>query len=79
VPLGAYRDAKFRALGAYRTQLTVDDRDIVLSGGQRHTVADVEVFRPFRPLATSAGTTTDQATARERFCPVGVAATPLIR
>jgi N-acetyl-1-D-myo-inositol-2-amino-2-deoxy-alpha-D-glucopyranoside deacetylase len=54
VPLGAYRDAKFRALGAYRTQLTVDDRDIVLSGGQRHTVADVEVFRPFEPAAKAA-------------------------
>ncbi|MCU1482940.1 MAG: hypothetical protein JWQ19_3726 [Subtercola sp.] len=45
VPLGEYRAAKFRALAAHRTQLSVDGDDIVLSGGQRRPVRDVEVFR----------------------------------
>ncbi|GGF28521.1 PIG-L family deacetylase [Subtercola lobariae] len=45
VPLGPYRDAKFRALAAHRTQLSVEGDEIVLSGGQRHAVSDAEVFR----------------------------------
>ncbi|MDF2442785.1 MAG: N-acetyl-D-myo-inositol-2-amino-2-deoxy-alpha-D-glucopyranoside deacetylase [Subtercola sp.] len=48
VPLAAHREAKFAALAAHATQLTVDGGDIVLSGGQRHTVAGTEVFRLFR-------------------------------
>ncbi|RFA12422.1 hypothetical protein B7R22_14910 [Subtercola boreus] len=47
VPLGEHRAATFAALAAHATQLTVDGGDIILSGGQRHTVADVEVFRRF--------------------------------
>ncbi|RFA07669.1 hypothetical protein B7R21_15990 [Subtercola boreus] len=47
VPLGEHRAAVFAALAAHATQLTVDGGDIILSGGQRHTVADDEVFRRF--------------------------------
>ncbi|RFA10398.1 hypothetical protein B7R54_15180 [Subtercola boreus] len=50
VPLGPQRASKFAALAAHSTQLTVDGGDIVLSGGQRHTVADTEVFRRFPTL-----------------------------
>lgn len=45
VPLGDLRAIKFEALAAHATQLTVDGGDIVLSGGQRHTLPEVEVFR----------------------------------
>ncbi len=53
VPLGPYREAKFRALAAHRTQLTVDGDDVVLSGGQRHSLPTVEVFRRFADAAHS--------------------------
>ena len=59
VPLGSYRDAKFRALDAYRTQLTVEGDDIVLSGGQRHTMPDVEVFRLYEPRAAQRSAAAD--------------------
>ncbi|CAN5217361.1 PIG-L family deacetylase [soil metagenome] len=45
IPLGPYRHTTLRALAAHRTQLTVDGDDIVLSGGQRHTLAAFERFR----------------------------------
>lgn len=48
VPLGDRRPAKFAALREYATQLSVEGDDIVLSGGQRHTVADTEVYRRAR-------------------------------
>ena len=50
VPLGPERGAKFAALAAHSTQLSVDGGAIVLSGGQRHTVDDNEVYRRFPTL-----------------------------
>ncbi|MEA9984908.1 MULTISPECIES: PIG-L deacetylase family protein [Subtercola] len=48
VPLGPFRAAKMRALGAHRTQLSVDGDDIVHSGGQRQNIPEVEVFRRWK-------------------------------
>ncbi|RFA18237.1 PIG-L family deacetylase [Subtercola boreus] len=49
IPLGPYRALKFAALREHATQLTVKGPDVVLSGGQRHTIADDEVFRLYEP------------------------------
>ena len=52
IPLGPHRQTVLRALAQHQTQLTLDGDDIVLSGGQRHTLATFERYR----LAVTAGT-----------------------
>ncbi|GAA1000493.1 PIG-L family deacetylase [Subtercola frigoramans] len=52
IPLEPYRHTVMRALAQHQTQLTLDGDDIVLSGGQRHTLAAFERYR----LAATAGT-----------------------
>ncbi len=42
---GSALPAKFAAMAAHATQLTVDGGDFVLSGGQRHPIGTIERFR----------------------------------
>ncbi|QWT24174.1 PIG-L family deacetylase [Subtercola sp. PAMC28395] len=52
IPLEPHRHTVMRALAQHQTQLTLDGEDIVLSGGQRHTLAAFERYR----LAATGGT-----------------------
>ena len=45
VPLGPFVHDKARAMAAHATQLGIEGGDFVLTGGQRHPIADVETFR----------------------------------
>jgi N-acetyl-1-D-myo-inositol-2-amino-2-deoxy-alpha-D-glucopyranoside deacetylase len=53
-------DRKREALAAYRSQLTLDDDTIVLSGGQRHPIGSVERFVLVEPEGSEPAPFSDQ-------------------
>lgn len=60
VDIAPVLDRKRRALGAYRSQLTVDGDSFVLSGGQREPIASVERFELLGPEAAGSLPFSDQ-------------------